>query len=197
MLISVIVGSSRENSQSEKVAKYVQTLLSCDTSLHSVRDLFPKFWDHEAFEDKKASEVLQNQAVLQDFAAADGFIVVVPEWNGMAPPALKNLFIVCNKELAHKPALIVSVSAGMGGSYPIVELRMSSYKNSRICYLPDHAIVRHAEQMLNEAEPQNSDDTRIREKLVYLVKMLEVYAIAFQSIRASGVADFVTHPNGM
>jgi hypothetical protein len=43
--------------------------------------------------------------------------------------------------------LIIAVSGGAGGgAYPVAELRMSSYKNSRICYLPEHLIVRQRRQ---------------------------------------------------
>ena len=85
----------------------------------------------------------------------------------------------------------------MGGSYPIAELRMSSYKNSHVCYIPNHVIVRHVEQVLNTPDSVNEDDRRIRERLAYSVKVLEEYAKAFQSIRKSGVIDFETYPNGM
>ena len=42
--------------------------------------------------------------------------------------------------MAHKPGLIVTVSAGLGGSYPVTELRISSHKNTRLCYIPDHVL---------------------------------------------------------
>ncbi len=47
--------------------------------------------------------------------------------------------------------LIVAVSSGAGGAYPVAELRMSSYKNSRICYIPEQIIIRDVENVLNEA----------------------------------------------
>ncbi len=37
---------------------------------------------------------------------ADGFVVVSPEWNGMAAPALKNMFVYVRKTMAHKPATL-------------------------------------------------------------------------------------------
>ena len=49
--------------------------------------------------------------------------VVSPEWNGMVPSMLTNFFLLCsNNELAHKPGLLVGVSSGTGGSYPVAEL---------------------------------------------------------------------------
>lgn len=197
MFISIIVGSSRQNAQSAKVGQYLTHLLSVKHSLHSVKDLLPKLWDNDSFESLQELSVAKNERVTKELNKADGFIFVVPEWNGMVPPAMKNLFVVCDKELAHKPALLVTVSAGIGGSYPIAELRMSSYKNSRVCYIPEHVIVRQVEKVLNTPDSESAEDTYIRERLAYSVRILEEYAKAFQSIRQSGVVDFITYPNGM
>ena len=82
-------------------------------------------------------------------AEFDELVVMSPEWSGMVPAGLKNFFLLCGADhLAHKPGLIVGVSASLGGSYPIAELRTSSYKNTRLCYIPDHVIVRNVGQML-------------------------------------------------
>ena len=58
-------------------------------------------------------------------------------------------------QLGHKPALIVTVSSADGGAYPVAELRMSSYKNNRICYLPEHVILRNVERILNDDAKDN------------------------------------------
>ena len=64
---------------------------------------------------------------------ADGFVIISPEWAGMVPPGLKNILLFAGpREVGHKPALIVAVSASRGGSYPVNELRTSGNKNSRI-----------------------------------------------------------------
>ncbi|KKL44680.1 hypothetical protein LCGC14_2363270, partial [marine sediment metagenome] len=63
--------------------------------------------------------------IAEELATSDAFVIVAPEWHGMAPAGLKNFFLMWgNGELAHKPALIVSVSSADGGSYPVAELRM-------------------------------------------------------------------------
>lgn len=197
MLISIVVGSSRRDSQSAKVGKYIQGLLNVDNSLHSVKDLFPKLWHNSDFESLEEKAVAYNTGVCETLNKADAFIFVVPEWNGMVPPGMKNLFIVCANELAHKPALLVTVSAGQGGAYPIAELRMSSYKNSRVCYIPDHVIVRRVESVLNTPEPVDENDDRIRKRIAYSIGVLEAYAKGFQSIRQSSAIDLALHPSGM
>lgn len=80
--------------------------------------------------------------VSKKLRGADGFVFVVPEWGGMVPPNLKNLFLLCDsQELAHKPALPVAVSDSTGGGHIIPELRSSSYKNTYICWTPVHIIL--------------------------------------------------------
>jgi hypothetical protein len=101
--------------------------------------------------------------------------------------------------LAHKPALIVAVSTSDGGSYPIAELRMSSYKNSRICYLPEHLIIRRVEKVFNDDPAQNDLRSQgyLQNRLTYCLDMLQEYALAFRQIRASGKTSLETYATGM
>ena len=88
--------------------------------------------------------------------SSDGFILVVPEYGGMATPTAKNLFLLCgNGEFAHKPGLIVSVSSGNGGAYPIAELRSSSYKTTHIMWIPENIIIRNVEEFNPNSHGKN------------------------------------------
>lgn len=89
-------------------------------------------------------------------------------------------------ELAHKPALIVFVSSDDGGSYPVAESRMSSYKNSRICYLPEHLIIRNVSTVFNTSADDHSD---IAQCLAYCLTMPKEYGLAFRKIRGSEAAN--------
>ena len=134
----------------------------------------------------------------QQLAAADGLVVIAPEWNGMACPAIKNFFIYASKaELGHKPGLLVGVSSGIGGSYPIAELRASSYKNCRLCYLPEHLIVRGVEKVLNGADAISEDDQRIRARLDYDLDILARYAVALKPVREAIDMNIPAFTNGM
>ena len=65
----------------------------------------------------------------------------------MATPNAKNFFLICGEgELAHKPGLLVAISSGNGGAYPISELRSSSYKNTHIMWIPENIIIRNVAQ---------------------------------------------------
>jgi multimeric flavodoxin WrbA len=129
---------------------------------------------------------------------SDGLVVVSPEWSGMVPPGLKNFLLLCSpREVGHKPALIVSVSSGIGGSYPVSELRTSSYKNNRLVYIPEHVIVRNVEEMLHGDVAGNEQDESVRARLSYATSVLLQYAEALKSVRASAVIDYKSFPYGM
>jgi NAD(P)H-dependent FMN reductase len=116
--------------------------------------------------------------------SADALILGTPEWQGMATPQAKNFFLLSSsQQLGHKPGLLVSVSAGRGGAYPIAELRASSYKNTRIVWMPEHLIVRDVPSVLNRDAPESPDDEWIRDRIDYALTHLIHYASALSTIR--------------
>ncbi|XDD44568.1 NADPH-dependent FMN reductase [Leptospira sp. WS60.C2] len=200
MRITLVCGSHRKNSQSLKVTKFLSTVLEKKEIETSILDLGGNplpIWDPSMWEKKSDLKDLWN-GFNQDLNKSDAYIFVTPEYAGMASPALKNFFLyLSGVDISHKPGLIVTVSSGMGGSYPNAELRMSSYKNTRIVYVPDHVIVRHVESLLNSENPETKDDEYIRNRLTYVANVLVEYAKAFVSIRSSGVIDIKTYPFGL
>lgn len=198
----VISGSTRTNSQSGKVARYIANALLKDTTKENIeiidlaQDKFP-LWD-EAIWSEGVEWNADWAAVSKKLSQADAVVVIAPEWHGMVPAQLKNLFQLCsNKELFHKPALIVGVSSSPGGAYPVAELRVSSYKNSRLCYIPEHVIIRYVGNVLNEEQPVSEEDKYIRERLAATLDMLNEYASAFKQIRQSDAVTNYAFPNGM
>ena len=154
MKISIISGSHRNPSQSEKVARYLEKTLNSDFEniepwVFALADNPLPLWDQTLWEDN--AEWNQRLApIKQQLSESDGFIIIAPEWHGQVPAGLKNFFLMFNRfELGHKPALIVTVSSADGGAYPVAELRMSSYKNNRLCYIPEQLILRNVEKILN------------------------------------------------
>ncbi|WP_242208321.1 MULTISPECIES: NAD(P)H-dependent oxidoreductase [unclassified Pseudomonas] len=186
--IVLLSGSNRFNSQSIKVAHYLRERLEalelCDSSeLIDLASSPLPLWPEE--DTQKAWSV--QQSILKK---ATALIVISPEWNGMACPALKNFFLYAGlSELGHKPALLVGVSAGLGGAYPITELRASSYKNSRILYLPEQLIIRSVESVLNSKCPSDENDVRIRARADWALDVLCQYDDALRTIRTA-----IKHP---
>lgn len=195
--ISLIAGSSRSGSQSAKVARFLrQRLIELGLTRHeqsSLLDLGERGLPLWPGEDKGLWREYQQQ-----LAVADALVVIAPEWNGMACPAVKNFFLYASKaELAHKPALLVGVSSGIGGAYPISELRASGYKNCRIAYLPEHLIVRQVEAVMNEGPAAGEDDLRIRARADYALDILGKYAEALKPVRAAIDLSNPAFTNGM
>jgi NAD(P)H-dependent FMN reductase len=198
--ITIISGSHRKESQSEKISRFMLPLLQSkgfETEVLSLAGNPLPLWDAEGLGDSE-SELLRAWSPMSDtLRASDGFVVVAPEWAGMVPSGLKNLLLLATKgELSHKPALIVSVSAGINGVYPISELRMSGYKNSRICFIPEHVIVRNANDVCNGDTPADSRDASIRERIDFSLDLLLAYTRALKEVREANI-DFSKYPNGM
>jgi hypothetical protein len=119
----------------------------------------------------------------------------------MVPPGVKNFLLSCTAdEIGHKPALIATVSAMRGGSYPVAELRMSGYKNNRLVWIPEQVIFQHFEENLNvpdNAPGLSKEDAFLRKRLRYALRVLAEYGSALRQVRASGVIDHKTFKSGM
>lgn len=201
MKYTIVNGSARSQSQSLKVALFIEQALRLKVDVHTyLLDLTGNplpIWDEGVWKGAEPWKTTWDPMKIE-LQSSDAFIFVVPEWNGMVPAAVKNLFQLCSvHELAHKPALIVAVSSARNGSYPVSELRMSSYKNNRVLYIPEHLIVRDVEKMFNPGAAETEDDIYIRLRLDYCLNLLHQYAKAMREIRSSGVIDHKTFPNGM
>ncbi|MBU3655301.1 MAG: NAD(P)H-dependent oxidoreductase, partial [Alphaproteobacteria bacterium] len=121
MRLTIVTGSHRLNSESLKVGHYLVqrwSQLNPD-SANSLIDLAQTplpLWDGQ-HQDASTDSGKAWNAMVPVLQSADAFVIVVPEWGGMAPAALKNFFLFASSaELGHKPALLVSVSAGISGA---------------------------------------------------------------------------------
>ena len=187
MKISIIVASHRTNSQSKRIADLLKnTLFKIQTNL----DLYTldlasaklPLWSPE----KKNGKGIWGKTwstISENLNTSDGFIFVVPEYGGMATPTAKNIFLLSgNGEFAHKPGLIVAISSGNGGAYPIAELRSSSYKNTHIMWIPENIIIRNVEEY-NIGYHGNNIPEWLDERIAYVSKLLLVYAKNMRPIR--------------
>jgi len=204
MKISIVSGSHRNPSQSEKVGRYIENLLISDYSdidpyLYLLADNPLPLWDQSIWEGDKAWE--ERLAPLKaQLSNSDAFVIIAPEWHGQVPAGLKNFFLMFNRfELGHKPALIVAISSATGGAYPVAELRMSIYKNNRLCYIPENLIIRDVEKVFNsyaEENDQQSDDY-YKERLAWSLDILIGYAEALKPLREKVQIHNDKFSNGM
>jgi len=204
MKITIISGSHRNPSQSEKVARYIDKTFvaeqpEIESKVYTLADNPLPLWDQSVWENSE--EWSQRLAPLKkQLGDSDAFVIITPEWHGQVPAGLKNFFLLFNRfELGHKPALIVAVSSGDGGAYPVAELRMSSYKNNRICYIPEQVIVRNIESILNDNAADNNTeaDAYFRERISWALKLLTGYAKALKAMRENTQVHHDKFGNGM
>lgn len=202
MHIAIIVGSHRQDSQSSRVGAYIaKDLARIDPAVTvDTIDLAGNplpLWDESVWQGE--SELASLWKPYRDrMRKADGFVVISPEWAGMVPPGLKNLLLFAGpKEVGHKPALIVAVSAARGGSYPVNELRTSGYKNSRLVYIPEHVLVQDVADVLAGETPASDRDAWLRRRIEFADRILLEYAKALAPIRASGLTEHADFPYGM
>ncbi len=194
----IVIGSHRRSSQSLRVGQIIaERHLRYEfdnVSVHNLPDLAIPFWD-EGVWDKAPEWVKITTPVTAAMRQADAFVFVTPEWSGMVTPMLKNYFLLGDHTtMGHKPALIIGVSSGSGGAYPVAELRSSSYKNTKLCYIPEHIIIRNVERVF--VAEHDDDDARLSARIRFACRLLRAYADALRSVRRAPL-DWNTYPYGM
>lgn len=209
MNIVVVSGSSRPGSQSIKISSWAESKLQALGISASVIDLhtlpLPLNVDLDVAALKEAPEALKAwEPVRGQLIEADGFVIVSPEWNGMAPPALLNFMLYVSadehKPFAHKPVQLITVSGTKyGGNYPVAELRAFGMKNSHGVYVPDHVTIRQAKTVFNASSPEdgNEYDAYLQKRAEYSLAMLLQYAEALKTMRGQSKIRLVAYPNGM
>jgi NAD(P)H-dependent FMN reductase len=194
MKLLIVSGSQRKSSESSRIAQYLKNMWQQSSKGDAdVWDLAEKplpFWDVDMWNADSAmkKDWQQKSQIVRD---AEGLVLISPEWAGIVPPALKNFLLFCSSgEIAHKPALIATVSSSRGGTYPVSELRMSGYKNSFVCFIPEHLIFREVAKFPGE------DDYMVQ-RSNYALSLLEQYMRSLKMVRESGVVDMKSYPFGM
>ena len=187
MKISIIATSHRKGSQSKRISNILQSNLK---ELQSNLDLFSLDLSEASLPlwspDKRNGNGIWGDTwkkISNNLNQSDGFIFVVPEYGGMATPSSKNLFLLCGDgELTHKPALIVSVSSGNGGAYPIADLRSFSYKNTHIMWIPENIIIRNVEEYSPGAHGETIPEW-LDNRIDYTLKLLLAYSSNMKPLR--------------
>ena len=187
MKISIISASHRTNSQSKKISNFLyKNLINIKSELDvfslDLADTSLPLWSPDKKNGKGVWGDIWN-SISDNLMKSDGFILVVPEYGGMATPAAKNIFLLCgNGEFAHKPGLIVSVSSGNGGAYPVAELRSSSYKNTHIMWIPENIIIRNSEEFNPGTHGDNIPEW-LDNRIDYVLKLFLAYSSNMKPLR--------------
>ena len=196
MNLLIITGSHRKKSETNRIANVLKknySLVFESVLTHNLSQMNLPYWDEGVWNnDEKWQNILTP--IRKDIKKSDAFILITPEWGGMVPPKLKNYLLLGDQEIfGHKPALIISISAGMGGAYPVNELRTSGYKNTKINFIPEHIILRNVESLFVS---NNDLDKRLFKRINYCINLLFEYAKAMTYVRNKDLG-FEKYPYGM
>lgn len=127
--IAVVVGSTRQGRQTDKLAKWVvKDLKDKDADAHilDLRD-YPIPFLNEAISPRynpERSTDAETQKWLDTIAGFDGFVFVTPEYNRSTSAVLKNAIDVVGHEIDDKPVALVGHGTS-GGAQAVANLRMA------------------------------------------------------------------------
>lgn len=129
--IVILSASVRQGRASHRVALYLEQYLTgtADIELDLI-DLnsysFPVFEERLKFQQDPSPSVRE---FAHRMAAADGIIIVTPEYNGGYPASLKNVIDLLVDEWKRKPVAVCTVSGGaFGGAQVITSLLFTLWK---------------------------------------------------------------------
>ena len=121
MYIPIILGTAREDRNTEKAARYmlseVQKREEFETELLDVRDFRIQATDN-------TGKLPAAQQFAEKMKRADGLIVVAPEYNHGYPGELKMMLDMLYEEYNRKPIGICGAGGGLGGGRMVEQLRL-------------------------------------------------------------------------
>ena len=125
--IAVVIGSTRQGRQTDKLAKWVaeEVAKKAEVETLDLRDYPMPFLDEMSPRynaDRKTDAVTQKW--LDKMAAFDGYVFVTPEYNRTTSGVLKNAIDVLAHEMDDKPVALVGHGSS-GGAQAIASLRMA------------------------------------------------------------------------
>lgn len=129
--IVIISSSVRPDRNSHRVALYfekflVDNLLADAEIVDLQKCNFPIFDERLKYQQSPSFEALEFASKIN---AAEGVIIVTPEYNGGIPASLKNAIDLLYEEWRHKPVAIVTASVGAhGGVQALMTLQFTLWK---------------------------------------------------------------------
>jgi len=187
MRLMIIAGGMRYPSGSRLAADFVRQKV-LENKIFDQIDLLDlgqnplPMWDEGVWRgEEKWKQILTP--LRERMQVADAYVLVSPEYNGMASPAIKNFSLFFDERATgHKPALIVSVTSEThNGQYPVADLHAFGAKNTKWVYIPDHLIYRNIKGLINENLQMTN--TLLEERTLFSLQELRLYAEAMKEVR--------------
>jgi NAD(P)H-dependent FMN reductase len=126
--IAVIIGSTREGRQTDKLAKWAAKEVGnkAEVTLLDLRD-YPLPFINEAISPRYNPERQPEPATkkwLETLAPFDAYVIVTPEYNRSMPGVLKNAIDVIGHEMDDKPVALIA-HGSTGGAQSVATLRIA------------------------------------------------------------------------
>jgi chromate reductase len=151
-MIEIISGTNRPGSNTRKIAGHVESAyksLGVPVQLLDLVAMPPEIFSPTSYAEKPAVFLKLTDRIL----AADGLVVVSPEYNGGIPGILKYFIdmLPFPESFEHRPVCFVGVAAGIWGALrPVEQLQaIFGYRNAFI--YPDRVFFPSVHKVLNES----------------------------------------------
>ncbi len=150
--VCIISGSTRTNSSSSIVARAAgdeYAALGVSATVVDLRQFPDDALSHKEIHEPPESFGTFARAALN----ADALVIVVPEYNGGMPGALKSFvdFLPLPGALHHRSVAFVGVAAGSWGGLRPIEQLTSVFMYRQAFVYPGHLFIRDCEDMLDLA----------------------------------------------
>ena len=174
LFIPVIVGTTRQKRKSIHVAKLIveigNKIKGIKTQLVDPLDFkMPYDGNDKEVKDPKYSKLTEK---------ADGFFIVVPEYNHSFPGTLKRLLDSELKNYIHKPVAFAGVSAGPWGGVRAIESLINPVREMGLVSIHTDVQFPNVGKLFNE-KGELQDDAyfkrvqKVFDELIWMVKALE------------------------
>lgn len=151
MNIVIVSSSSRENSITYRIAKFLHNYLEQSTN-HSIQLIDVREFALPLLQQVfKSVDTTPNewQPLSQIMFSADAFIIVSPEYNGSYTPALKNLFDHFPKQSRKAFGIVTGSTGTMGGMRASQQMQL--YVNALFGIASPHMLITpQADKKFNE-----------------------------------------------
>jgi len=162
-MIVIISGTNRPGSNTRKVTAHVEATyksLGVKTQLLDLANLPPEIFSPSAYGEKPAAFTKFTDAIL----AADGLVIVTPEYNGSLPGILKYFIdmLPFPESFESRPVCFVGLAAGLWGALrPVEQLQaIFGYRNAFI--FPERVFMPGIGKLLDESGNFTSPDLEKR-----------------------------------
>jgi chromate reductase, NAD(P)H dehydrogenase (quinone) len=162
-VIVIISGTNRPGSNTRKVTAQVESIyksLGVKIQLLDLAEMPPEIFSPTSYAEKPAAFKKFTDAIL----AADGLVVVTPEYNGSVPGILKYFIdmLPFPESFERRPVCFIGLAAGIWGALrPVEQLQaIFGYRNAYI--FPERVFMPGINKLLDEAGRFNSSEIKER-----------------------------------